>query len=227
MAAYIIDSILVFLMLLIARLLMAGVMSLLEGTFLSGNVLFQYTLKDIILYVLQVVYFILFTYCTGTTPGKRLMNLRVISAEEEKLSLIDVIYRETIGRFLCGISIGIGYIVAGVDKEKRGIHDMLCDTRVIYAKKIKVFPSEAFKVPPAGPVPRQVPPQDMQTPPTGPVPRQVPPQNMQVPPQDAQTPPAGPVPGQVPPQNMQTPPRKLDGAYHMTRPEEENQERNS
>ena len=30
--------------------------------------------------------------------------------------------------------------MAGVDREKRGLHDMLCDTRVVYAKKMKVLP---------------------------------------------------------------------------------------
>ena len=66
-----------------------------------------------------------------------------------------VVYRETIGRFLCSLSVGIGYIMAGVDKEKRGLHDFLCDTRVIYAKKIKVIPVypryQAPLVRPAGP----------------------------------------------------------------------------
>ena len=64
------------------------------------------------------------------------MNLRVVPADRnEKLSFVDVLYRETVGRFLCGISIWIGYIIVGVDKEKQGFHDMLCDTRVVYEKK--------------------------------------------------------------------------------------------
>ncbi|MFR4625420.1 MAG: RDD family protein [Dorea formicigenerans] len=82
------------------------------------------------------MYFALLTWCTGTTIGKRLMNLRVVPADgNEKLSFVDVLYRETVGRFLCGISIWIGYIIVGIDKEKRGFHDMLCDTRVVYEKK--------------------------------------------------------------------------------------------
>lgn len=162
LAAYVIDSVIVFFALLFVRLFSSGVMSLAEGTPLGGNVLFTYTLKDIILYAFQVLYFILFTYYTGTTPGKRLMNLYVMSAEGKRLSLTDVVYRETIGRFLCGATVGIGYIMAGVDREKRGLHDMLCDTRVVYMKKIKAYPN--FQMPPdinIPPVPRQV------TPPPG------------------------------------------------------------
>lgn len=139
-SAYMIDCILVFFALLIVRAIMSGVMSAVKGTVLGGNILFHYNLKDIVLYVLQVLYFILCTYYTGTTLGKKAMNLRVVCADrEEELTLLNVIYRETIGRFLSGAIVGAGYIMAGIDGEKRGLHDILCDTRVIYAKKIKVI----------------------------------------------------------------------------------------
>lgn len=141
LAAYCLDSILVFLVLLVVRLFLSGIMSFLSGTPLGGNLIFQYDLKDIVLYVFQVLYFILCTWLTGTTFGKKAMNLRVVSAENGgELKLLDVVYRETIGRFLCSLSVGIGYMVAGWDGQKRGFHDMLCDTRVIYAKRIKVYP---------------------------------------------------------------------------------------
>ena len=110
LAAYCLDSILVFLVLLVVRLFLSGVMSLLSGTPLGGNLIFQYDLKDIVLYVFQVLYFILCTWLTGTTLGKKAMNLRVVSAENGgELKLLDVVYRETIGRFLCSLSVGIGY----------------------------------------------------------------------------------------------------------------------
>lgn len=63
--------------------------------------LFSYTIKDIYLYLGGVLYYILLTYYTGTTLGKKLMNLRVVAETGEKLTLFNVIYRETIGRFLC------------------------------------------------------------------------------------------------------------------------------
>ena len=100
-------------------------MSVLSDTWIGGNILFHYTLKDILLYGFQVLYFILCTYLTGTTLGKRAMNLRVVSADGQKLTILNVVYRETIGRFLCSLSVGIGYIIAGVDREKRGLHDIL------------------------------------------------------------------------------------------------------
>ena len=83
-SAYMIDCILVFFALLIIRVIMLGVMSAVKGTVLGGNILFHYNLKDIVLYVLQVLYFILCTYYTGTTLGKKAMNLRVVCADREE-----------------------------------------------------------------------------------------------------------------------------------------------
>lgn len=140
LAAYCIDSVIVWAGLLFVKLAM-GIFSISGGGMLETHLLFRYSVRDIILYVFEVLYFILLTYGTGTTPGKRLLNLRVVNADlSPGLSLVDVVYRETVGRFLCGLSVGIGYIMAGVDREKRGLHDMICDTRVVYAKKIKVMP---------------------------------------------------------------------------------------
>ena len=162
LAAYVIDSVIVAIGLLVVRLAWIGIGALISGTILDENVLFHYSLKDIVLYIFKVMYFVLLTWCTGTTIGKRLMNLRVVSADRnEKLSFTDVLYRETVGRFLCGISIWIGYIIVGIDKEKRGFHDMLCDTRVVYEKKVKMYPKyqstagPQMSVQPRGPVQSQ------------------------------------------------------------------------
>lgn len=141
LAAYLIDSILVFAGLLVVRLVMNGVMAILEETWLGGNILFSFTLKDIVLYLCGASYFVLCTYFTGTTAGKKLMNLRVVSADgKSELTFFNVLYRETIGRFLSGFIVNVGYLMIGIDKEKRGLHDVFADTRVVYGTRIKVYP---------------------------------------------------------------------------------------
>lgn len=175
LAAYAIDSVIVFAALLIVRLVFLGIDAVTEGTILGGNVLFHYTLKDMVLYVFQVLYFILFTYFTGTTIGKRALSLRVVSEkEQERLTLLNVVYRETVGRFLSSVLLCAGYIIIGIDKEKRGFHDMLCDTRVVYGKRIKLYPVHPNM--PSGPVQQEMPdvpetPTSQQTPPEAVVPR--------------------------------------------------------
>lgn len=138
MAAHLIDMLLVGILLLFARIPFALFSIVFPTEFLAKGVLFSYTIKDIYLYLGGVLYYSLLTYYTGTTPGKKLMNLRVVQENGEKLTFFNVVYRETIGRFLCGFFWGIGYIMAGIDGQKRGLHDMLCGTRVVYEKRVKV-----------------------------------------------------------------------------------------
>ena len=219
-AAYVIDSVLVFFGLLIVRLIMSGVMSLTEGTVLSGDILFQYTLKDIALYIAQVLYFILCTYYTGTTLGKRAMNLRVVAEGEKELTFFNVVYRETIGRFLSAIILHIGYIIAGIDPQKRALHDIHCETRVIYGRRVQVYPVYQRPAPPAAPMgPGGYQRQGMPAPGPGPsVQEQKPPCGPgQAPPHESK---------QLPPLSQQRPPYQkepVQTGYHMVEPEQDPQ----
>lgn len=162
LAAFLIDKLILGAVLLLVRLVMMIVMMVLKNTPLSGQLLFSFSLKDIVIYLCGALYFVLCTYYTGATPGKRLMNLRVVSADgQETLSFINILYRETVGRFLSGLVASIGYLLIALDREKRGLHDILCDTRVIYATKLKVYPNYQEPLPaqpqPAGLTPAEKP----------------------------------------------------------------------
>lgn len=94
---------------------------------------FDFSTWDIIIYLLSSFYFILLTYFKGATVGKFLLRIRVISDNNEngKLTLINAIYRETIGRYLSSLFF-IGYLFIGATNDKRSLHDILCDTHVIF-----------------------------------------------------------------------------------------------
>lgn len=137
LAACLTDQLLILAGLLLIRLLFGRIISFLDSTWLGEGILFQYTWKDICSYLAGAGYFILCTYFTGATVGKRLFNLRVAPAGDSRFTVTDIVYRETVGKFLSGIFLCAGYLMAGLDKEKRGLHDILCDTRVIYEKKVR------------------------------------------------------------------------------------------
>lgn len=132
LAAYLVDSLIVRAGLLLVQvpIWISSLMS--PGNPLVMDVIFQYSIADILLYVLKVSYFILLTYFTGTTLGKRLFQIRVYSKEDRKLTLFEVVFRETVGRFLSALFLQVGYLMIGVQKEKRGLHDLLSDTEVLY-----------------------------------------------------------------------------------------------
>ena len=126
LAAYIIDLIIV------------GIKMSAGDIFLTVPVVYNFSVYDIILYIALKMYFILMTYFTGSTLGKKLFRIKVIASDARKLSLWTVIFRETIGRYLSKIIIYIGYVMMLPDKEKRTLCDHLSDTRVIYSDVVPV-----------------------------------------------------------------------------------------
>lgn len=104
--------------------------------------IFQYSVYDIVLYLLKIAYFVLLTYFTGSTIGKRLLQIRVVSVEDRKPTFFEIAFRESVGKFLSAMILYIGYILIGGDKRKRGLHDILSDTYVVYQhKKVVAIPA--------------------------------------------------------------------------------------
>ncbi|HEY6390422.1 MAG TPA: RDD family protein [Bryobacteraceae bacterium] len=66
----------------------------------------------------------------GATLGKMACSLLVVNGDGSKVS-----YQRSLGRhfakYLSSFILLIGYIMAGLDEEKRSLHDRICDTRVI------------------------------------------------------------------------------------------------
>jgi len=80
---------------------------------------------------LQVFYPTFFVGKYAATPGKMMLGLQVIRPDGERVS-----YLRAFGRFwaemLSAMAMYIGYIMVGFDEEKKSLHDLICDTRVIY-----------------------------------------------------------------------------------------------
>lgn len=137
LAAYLIDLLLIGTILCLAvRLPFWFVQMQNPENWFLRPVLFQFSPYHIFLYLAMSAYFIFMTYTNGATVGKRLMNLRVISTEGDKLTLFNVLYRETIGRYLSSL-LFIGYLMIGGSDSKKALHDLLCNTQVIYTCKCK------------------------------------------------------------------------------------------
>ena len=136
LAAYLIDSAIVGVILAIAVRFPIWISSLVSpDNLVVRDFIFEYSIADIVVYVLSAMYFIILTYKTGATIGKRVLHLKVVSVEERDMKLFEVIYRETIGRFLSGLLLCAGYFMIALHGEKRGLHDLMSDTKVIYCHR--------------------------------------------------------------------------------------------
>lgn len=131
LSAAVIDGIIVFALLLLIRLPIWISSLWLQNNPLDKEILFRFSMLDIVIYLLATMYYVLMVYYGGATIGKKLLNLKVIG-EEGRLSFFTVLYRETIGKYISSAIMCIGFFLIGVDSQKRGLHDILCDTWVVY-----------------------------------------------------------------------------------------------
>jgi uncharacterized RDD family membrane protein YckC len=76
-------------------------------------------------------YFTLFWTLTGETPGMRLMRLRVVDGRGEPPRFGRSVLR-LIGAILAAIPFFAGYLLILVDDRRRGLHDMIARTIVVY-----------------------------------------------------------------------------------------------
>jgi uncharacterized RDD family membrane protein YckC len=70
----------------------------------------------------------------GATPGKMALDLKVVRPDGGPISLGRAVGRY-FAKMVSAMILAIGYIMAGFDSQKRALHDMLCDTRVIKVSK--------------------------------------------------------------------------------------------
>ena len=80
--------------------------------------------------VLGCTYETFFLVKFGATPGKMALGLKVVRPDGSRIQAGRAIGRY-FAKLLSAIIIYIGYIMAGFDSQKRALHDMICDTRVI------------------------------------------------------------------------------------------------
>ncbi len=72
----------------------------------------------------------------GATPGKLLVNIRVLRDDTgTHLSYGQAIGREFLGKFLSALTLGIGYFLAAFREDKKALHDLVFSTRVVRVRK--------------------------------------------------------------------------------------------
>jgi len=102
------------------------------------SVSFEYmfsTSETIANLIYVIVFVIIFTATQYKgSPGKLICRIQVVNSDMSKISI-----GKSIGRYfsyiISGVILMIGFMMAGWTKEKRTLHDMICDTRVVYRDK--------------------------------------------------------------------------------------------
>jgi len=128
--AYLIDALIVgFASVAVQAILLPG-LRLRSSSSLGAGAIALIGIAYIVGLTMAATYEGLFVYKLGATPGKMALGLRVVRPDGGPVSLGRAIGRY-FAKLLSGIILLIGFIMAGFDREKRGLHDILLDTRVI------------------------------------------------------------------------------------------------
>ena len=69
----------------------------------------------------------------GATPGKMVIGAKVVCADGSAVSLGRAFGRY-FAKILSGMVLCIGFIMIGFDSQKRGLHDLICETRVVKSR---------------------------------------------------------------------------------------------
>jgi uncharacterized RDD family membrane protein YckC len=85
------------------------------------------------------LYFVLLTRFFQQTLGKMICNIRVEREDRQALTWSDILFREWVGRIVCGVFGNILYLVTIFTKKHKGIHDYFAGTVVIKNKFEKLF----------------------------------------------------------------------------------------
>ena len=85
---------------------------------------------EIFVDILITVYFTMAVAVWATTIGKRLFGLYVIRTDGSKVGLGRALVRYVMYS-VSAIILLVGFITIGLRSDKRGLHDLICDTRVV------------------------------------------------------------------------------------------------
>ncbi len=84
----------------------------------------------IVQYAIPTVYDTWFVGKYGATPGKMACNLTVVVEDGSRVTYLRAFGRH-FAKWLSSMILGIGFIMAAFDDQRRTLHDRICETRVV------------------------------------------------------------------------------------------------
>ena len=85
---------------------------------------------DLLAFILSVLYYTIGVSVWATTLGKRALGLYVLRPDGQKAGPGRALAR-FFASILSGLIFGVGYLMIGLRSDKRGLHDLICDTHVV------------------------------------------------------------------------------------------------
>jgi uncharacterized RDD family membrane protein YckC len=82
-------------------------------------------------------YFIFFWSTTGQTPGDRVMRIRVRDGREDRPLTVGRAVVRLLGAVLSALLLFLGYVMILFDPRRRGLHDRMANSIVVYVPRVR------------------------------------------------------------------------------------------
>jgi uncharacterized RDD family membrane protein YckC len=93
-------------------------------------------------------YFIFFWSTTGQTPGDRVMRIRVRDGREDRPLTVGRAVVRLLGAVLSALLLFLGYVMILFDPRRRGLHDRMAHSIVVYVPRVRRPPPWLDVTPP-------------------------------------------------------------------------------
>jgi len=115
---------------------LVGIVSALFGAlafFLPFPEIVRLGLVYVVSSALAIAYPLVFWATQGATPGKKLLGLRIVTANSKAEGGIGwgTAILRSIGYLLSGALLGLGFLLVAFTSQKQGLHDLIASTRVV------------------------------------------------------------------------------------------------
>ncbi|HAS04238.1 MAG TPA: RDD family protein [Dehalococcoidia bacterium] len=97
----------------------------------------QIILFNLITLIIVIGYFVIFWAWRGQTPGKIVMNIRVIRPDSSDITF-PVAFLRYLGYIISAVPLFFGFIWIAFDKQKQGFHDKIAGTFVVIVPQPKI-----------------------------------------------------------------------------------------
>ena len=107
------------------------------GILIFPSMLIALILADEGNFFLSLAYFAGFWAIWGATPGKRLLGMSIERPDGSRIGPGRAVARY-FAAFLSMALFGLGFVMIGLRADKRGLHDLICDTVVVQREPVSV-----------------------------------------------------------------------------------------
>ena len=129
--AFVVDNVLLFVLAIIVASALGVSVADWWSEATTSEAVFYLGAFDWINMALGVIYFSVFVAAWSSTSGKLLFGLVVVRNDGSKIGV-----GRAFARYLCYyislLLLGVGFFMIAFRGDKRGLHDLICDTKVVY-----------------------------------------------------------------------------------------------